>query len=90
MPKEEVIAFTIQKYNMGTGSMDKILKLGSNWMDNRCVISSGTQNHIEKVLRRLDDGTELEVKKPDGSVLSVAIVNTAKIPDYSFCGRGPR
>ena len=90
MPKEEIIAFTIQKYNMGTGSMDKILKLGSNWMDNRCVISSGTQNHLEKVLRRLEDGTELEVKKPDGSVLSVVIVNAAKIPDYSFCGRKPR
>lgn len=77
IPKEEILAYTIQKYNMGIGNMNKVLKLGPNWMDNREVASGGDKLYVEHVLSRLDNDTTLKIRLKDGTYHEVTLTNKA-------------
>ena len=98
MSLREILAFTIQKYNMGPGNMARILEYGDKWINYRENANGGDPIYVEHVLRRLDDGTELMVKLPDGSTISTTIFNVANIEefieenieDYSLSVRRPR
>ena len=102
MSLREILAFTIQKYNMGPGNMARILEYGDKWINYRENANGGDPIYVEHVLRRLDDGTELMVKLPDGSTISTTILNVANIEefieefieenieDYSLSVRKPR
>ena len=83
IPEEELLVYTLQKYNMGPGNMSKILKLGPNWMDNREVASGGDKLYFEHVLSRLDNDTTLKIKLTDGSYYEVSITNKALENNYS-------
>lgn len=77
IPEEEFLAYTIQKYNMGSGNMGKILKLGPNWMDNREVAKGGDKLYVEHVLSRLDNDTTLKIRLKDGTYHEVTLTNKA-------------
>lgn len=83
IPEEEFLAYTIQKYNMGSGNMGKILKLGPNWMDNREVAKGGDKLYVEHVLSRLDNDTTLKIRLKDGTYHEVTLINKALENTYS-------
>lgn len=75
IPDTNYMAYTLQKYNMGLGNMWKILSYGDNWMDNRGMIDAGDEYYIEHVLSRLDNGTVIKLRLPDGSYYNTKITN---------------
>ena len=77
LPEEELLAYTLQKYNMGIGNMNKVLKLGPNWMDNREVVNGGDKLYVEHVLSRLDNDSTIKVRLTDGSYHEVTFTNKA-------------
>ena len=83
IPEEEFLAYTLQKYNMGPGNTNKILKLGPNWMDNREVVNGGDKLYVEHVLSRLDNDTTIKVRLTDGSYYETTITNKALENNYS-------
>ena len=66
------------------------LEYGDKWINYRENAIGGDPIYVEHILRRLDDGTELMVKLPDGSTISTTIFNVANIEDYSLSVRRPR
>ena len=75
--QSEQIIFSLQKYNMGPGNMRKVLNFGKNWMDNRGMISAGDRYYFEHVLSRLDNYTDVTVRKADGSYQTTTLVNNS-------------
>lgn len=72
---DEMLAYSIQKYNMGPGNMYYILQLGDNWMGNREAINAGDDRYFEHVLSRLDNGTTINVRLSDGTYYKTKITN---------------
>ena len=62
---------------MGPGNMNKVLKLGPNWMDNREVVNGGDKLYVEHVLSRLANETTFKVRQIDGSYHEVTFINKA-------------
>jgi len=75
--KNEQLAFSIQKYNMGPGNMANLLSMGYNWQDNRDMINAGDSLYFEHVLSRLDNDTTLNIRLTDGSYFQTTINNNA-------------
>jgi len=73
----EQLAFSLQKYNMGPGNMNTLLKIDNNWIDNRNMINAGDSKYFEHVLSRLDNDTIINIKLEDGSYHQTKIINTA-------------
>ena len=71
----DYMAYTLQKYNMGPGNMRKVLGYGGNWRDNRDMINAGDKYYFEHVLSRLDNGTIIKLRLPDGSYYSTKLTN---------------
>ena len=73
----DYMVFTLQKYNMGPGNMNKILSCGGSWIDNRDMINAGDKYYFEHVLSRLDNDTIIKIRLIDGSYYNTKLTNTA-------------
>lgn len=81
--ENEYLPFTLQKYNMGPGNMNKVLSCNGNWIDNRDMINAGDKHYFEHVLSRLDNGTIIRIRLSDGSYCETKLINTALEKQYT-------
>ena len=83
IPNNEVLAYSLQIDNMGATRMQNILKSGVHWMEGRKLETRGDPEYYENVLSRLDNGTVINIKLPDGTFFSTVITNLALEKNYS-------
>ena len=77
VPPEELLAYTIQSYNMGQGNMNEVSTTGSHWIDSRIMVEGGDKLYFEHVLSRLENDTIINIKQKDGQYLSTKLTNEA-------------
>lgn len=54
--ENELLAYAIQKYNLGGGNSARLFKIGNgDWISNRDFIDAGDSRYFEHVLSRLDN-----------------------------------
>ena len=64
--ENDLLPYSVQKYNYGQDGAASLLKNGNDWKDNRGVVyTKGDKLYIEHVLSRLDNGEELVLKAYD-------------------------
>lgn len=63
--ENELLPYSVQKYNYGQTGASSLLKNGNDWKDNREYVSFGDRYYYEHVLSRLDNGEELVLKAYD-------------------------
>ena len=64
----DILPYSLQRYNMGVGNMQKLLRMGGDWKDNRNEITAGDSKYFEHVLaylKLLDNGEDIKIKSFD-------------------------
>lgn len=64
----DILPYSLQRYNMGVGNMQKLLRMGGDWKDNRNEITAGDSKYFEHVLaylKLLDDGEDIKINSFD-------------------------
>lgn len=60
----DILPYSLQRYNMGVGNMQKLLRMGGDWKDNRNEITAGDSKYFEHVLaylKLLDNGEDIKI-----------------------------
>lgn len=57
IPETDILAYSLQRYNMGAGTMIKLLNMGGNWKNNRDYFDSGDPEYFENVMNNLDNNS---------------------------------
>ena len=60
----DILPYSLQRYNMGVGNMQKLLKMDGDWKDNRNEITAGDSKYFEHVLaylKLLDNGEDIKI-----------------------------
>lgn len=55
--EEDILAYSLQRYNMGAGTMIKLLNMGGNWKNNRDYFDIGDPEYFENVMNNLDNNS---------------------------------
>lgn len=75
--ENELLAYGIQKYNLGVGNSARLFKIGNgDWIDNREYISSGDNRYFEHVLSRLNNGDTINLMYYDEDTGKITIYST--------------
>ena len=64
----DILPYSLQRYNMGVGNMQKLLRMGGDWKDNRNEITAGDSKYFEHVLaylKLLDNGEDIKINSFD-------------------------
>lgn len=75
----DILPYSLQRYNMGVGNMQKLLRMGGDWKDNRNEITAGDSKYFEHVLaylKLLDNGEDIKIKSFDE--------DTKEIKEWNF------
>lgn len=75
----DVLPYSLQRYNMGVGNMQKLLRMGGDWKDNRNEITAGDSKYFEHVLaylKLLDNGEDIKINSFDE--------DTKEIKEWNF------
>lgn len=75
----DILPYSLQRYNMGVGNMQKLLRMGGNWKDNRNEITAGDSKYFEHVLaylKLLDNGEDIKINSFDE--------DTKEIKEWNF------
>lgn len=75
----DILPYSLQRYNMGVGNMQKFLRMGGDWKDNRNEITAGDSKYFEHVLaylKLLDNGEDIKIKSFDE--------DTKEIKEWNF------
>lgn len=73
----EVLAYSLQRYNMGSGRMQNIVATGVHWMEGRNFENEGDKRYFENVLSKLENGEVIEMRLRNGNYQSYRITNDA-------------
>lgn len=57
IPETDILAYSLQRYNMGAGTMIKLLNMGGNWKNNRDYFDIGDPEYFENVMNNLDNNS---------------------------------
>lgn len=57
IPETDILAYSLQRYNMGAGTMIKLLNMGGNWKNNRDYFDIGDPEYFENVMNSLDNNS---------------------------------
>ena len=57
IPETDILAYSLQRYNMGAGTMIKLLNMGGNWKNNRDYFDIGDSEYFENVMNNLDNNS---------------------------------
>lgn len=60
----DILPYSLQRYNMGVGNMQKLLKIDGDWKDNRNEITAGDSKYFEHVLaylKLLDNSEDIKI-----------------------------
>lgn len=75
----DILPYSLQRYNMGVGNMQKLLRMGGDWKDNRNEITAGDSKYFEHVLaylKLLDNGEDIKINSFDE--------DTKEIKEWNF------
>lgn len=75
----DILPYSLQRYNMGIGNMQKLLRMGGDWKDNRNEITAGDSKYFEHVLaylKLLDNGEDIKINSFDE--------DTKEIKEWNF------
>ena len=75
----DILPYSLQRYNMGVGNMQKLLRVGGDWKDNRNEITAGDSKYFEHVLaylKLLDNGEDIKINSFDE--------DTKEIKEWNF------
>mgnify|MGYP004511517431 FL=1 len=75
----DILSYSLQRYNMGVGNMQKLLRMGGDWKDNRNEITAGDSKYFEHVLaylKLLDNGEDIKINSFDE--------DTKEIKEWNF------
>ena len=59
IPETDILAYSLQRYNMGAGTMIKLLNRGGNWKNNRDYFDIGDPEYFENVMNNLDNNSTI-------------------------------
>ena len=75
--KNELLAYAIQKYNLGSGNSALLFKIGDGyWISNRDFIDAGDSRYFEHVLSRLDNGDTINLMYYNEDTGKITIYST--------------
>lgn len=75
--KNELLAYAIQKYNLGSGNSARLFKIGDgDWISNRDFIDAGDSRYFEHVLSRLDNGDTINLMYYNEDTGKITIYST--------------
>ena len=57
IPETDILAYSLQRYNMGAGTMIKLLNMGGNWKNNRDYFDIGDPEYFENVMNNLNNNS---------------------------------
>lgn len=57
IPETDILAYSLQRYNMGAGTMIKLLNMDGNWKNNRDYFDIGDPEYFENVMNNLDNNS---------------------------------
>lgn len=75
--KNEALAYSLQRYNMGPKALQDILKTGVHWMEGRKEETQGDKEYFEKVLTNIENGDIIKMRLIDGTYHYYSITNDA-------------